>query len=284
MVAAHTIFNAPHKVDLKYETIATPKHYRNWYDGRSMHEKIAVWRVHGELKQKDYGLVADGYGFGDSPDCEAISGGINSKGPSSVALGRQGNWFLWGFCAPPSEMTPDAWRVFQNVVVYMKGFEGRTPLVKKSTRSRMWAFVTAGYLSRSKQLQDYALKQFSEELIKASEGNGEKLIALLEKNKAHLRQHDGKWIVDGECRDIGIANYDSALLERCVADLEQGRDTARALRLLVRYTNRNHADAASWRRWLDAARGRLFFSEAGGFRFHVAPKPLARVTGAGGGN
>ena len=39
----------------------------------------------------DYGVVSDGHGFEDSPDCERISGGRNSKGPHAVAIGRQAN-------------------------------------------------------------------------------------------------------------------------------------------------------------------------------------------------
>lgn len=52
----------------------------------------------GEFKQGcGVGMVADGHGFEDSPDCERVGGGINSKGPMAVAMGRQANLLQWGF-------------------------------------------------------------------------------------------------------------------------------------------------------------------------------------------
>src|SRR5688500_10418708 len=60
----------------------------------------------------DYGVVSDGHGFEDSPDCERISGGINSKGPKAIAIGRQANLLLWGFYGAPDRMTESGRRVF----------------------------------------------------------------------------------------------------------------------------------------------------------------------------
>ena len=83
------------------------------------------------------------YGFADSPDAEVIGQGIADKSPDTVALGRQANFFLWGFSAPPSDMTPAGQRLFVNVVAYMRQFDGQAPLVSPKAKSREWALIDA---------------------------------------------------------------------------------------------------------------------------------------------
>ncbi|MCL4854667.1 MAG: hypothetical protein KJZ78_25175, partial [Bryobacteraceae bacterium] len=88
------------------------------------------------------------YGFADSPDSEVIAQGISQKGPDTLAIGRQANFFLWGFFAPPSDMTPSGQRLFVNVVAYMRTFDGQIPLVHETSylaRSREWALRYALY-------------------------------------------------------------------------------------------------------------------------------------------
>src|SRR5262249_42645303 len=86
----------------------------------------------------DVGMVADGHGFEDSPDCERISGGVNSKGPRAIAIGRQANLLQWGFYGAPDRMTAPARRAFLNAIVYMRQFDGQVPLVQKQGRGRTW--------------------------------------------------------------------------------------------------------------------------------------------------
>src|SRR5262245_27681729 len=149
---------------------------------------MKAWRVHPDkMAEKNYGLVSDGYGFEDSPDCERISGGVNSKGPSSVALGRQGNWFLWGFCAPPSEMTESAKRAVLNTVVYMKRFDGQRPVVTKASSSRQVAYVSARLLSEEDpEMKAYYRKSFSPKLLEETGGDAAKLKEALKKNESWL--------------------------------------------------------------------------------------------------
>jgi len=103
------------------------------------YEKGGTWVVHsGEFPKVDVGVVSDGYGFEDSPDCERISSGVNSKGPQAVAIGRQANMLQWGFYGAPDRMTESAKRVFLNAIVYMKRFDGHRPLARKQARARSW--------------------------------------------------------------------------------------------------------------------------------------------------
>jgi hypothetical protein len=292
MVAAHEIFQKPFKVEFESEEIETPEHYADYPEGKLLPKKLGVWRVHADPpKEKNYGLVSGGYGFTDTPDCEFISSGVNSKGPTSVALGRQGNWFLWGFCVAPSEMTESAQRAFLNTVVYMKRFAGQKPLVTHPTQSRKWAHVYASILAKGfekdeEEVRTYFTKLFDPKLL-ADAGDAKNLPKVLEQNDGYLfwatnEKPESKpaesrptgpatrIAIDEDALALGIANNDPALLERCVAMLEKGEKTDRAVRLLERYTDQKlGADAGAWRKWLDANKNGLYFTDTGGFRFRV---------------
>ena len=126
----HPIFNEP----LDAGVVLEEHEWERDYDDRG------VWVVQsGKLgSEVDYGVVSDGHGFTDSPDCERISGGVNSKGPYAVAIGRQANMLQWGFYAAPDRMTESARKAFLNALVYMTRFDGEQPLVEKTSRGRSW--------------------------------------------------------------------------------------------------------------------------------------------------
>src|SRR5689334_17065378 len=128
----HPIFHAPLEPTLELHELEPAKHgYRGWLEGRELPATIPAWQVQSGIlgREIDYGEVSSPYGFEDSPDCEWISSGVNSKGPTSLALGRQGNWFLWGFAGDPRRMTEGGRQVFLNVLVWMRQFDGKGPLL-----------------------------------------------------------------------------------------------------------------------------------------------------------
>ncbi len=94
-----------------------------------------MWRVQTEGYQDGsrqlIGLVSDFNGFLDSPDTEVLSSGVNTKGPSSVAIGRHGNFLQWGFAASPTWMTDEAKLVFVNAIHYIAKFDGQAPVARK---------------------------------------------------------------------------------------------------------------------------------------------------------
>src|SRR5262245_61964001 len=127
----HPIFTTPLAVDV---VLDKDHPFDDAHDGQG------TWLVHtGEFgKGCDVGMVADGHGFEDSPDCERISGGVNSKGARAVAIGRQANMLMWGFYGAPDRMTEPAKRAFLNAIVYMRQFDGQVPLVEKKGEGRTW--------------------------------------------------------------------------------------------------------------------------------------------------
>jgi len=271
VVPTHEIFHKPSPVAITFEEMPTPENYRHWPGGDKLGPIMKVWKVQTrKFPEIDPGLVSDPYGFGDSPDAEVISSGQNSKGPDAVALGRHGNFFLWGFSAQPSDMTPAMRQCFVNAVHYIKKFDGQKPLVRKSSSGREWAFVYAGYL---KQISDekFLNQLFPDDLRQRFGKDADKYTAYYQENLEYLHCPGGRPVVDEDVKQLGLSNRKIELLERCVSMLEKGERPELALRVLKRYTNETFGEAGPWRTWLDKNRERLFFTDVGGYKFLVKP-------------
>jgi hypothetical protein len=131
----HEIFNQPNKVRPTMVTKPTPGSFFNGFQGAKTPKQMPMWNVvkPGASDGGKYiiGMVSHGEGFNDSPDAESISGGVCLKNAEAVALGRQGNYFMWGFSASPDYMTDEAKDVFVNTVCYIKKFDHMPAIVKK---------------------------------------------------------------------------------------------------------------------------------------------------------
>ncbi|MFC0515298.1 protein-disulfide reductase DsbD domain-containing protein [Mucilaginibacter angelicae] len=187
----HPIFNTPVKVNLTMVNRPTPGSFYNGFQGATTPKEMPMWKVVKEdptAKDKYIiGMVAHGEGFNDSPDAEAISGGVCLKNAEAVALGRHGNYFMWGFSASPNHMTDEAKDVFVNTVCYIKKFDHQAPIMKKvQIENREW--VNEMIYRSDKELYEKAL-------ISRREGN----IRLL-KMQQELKDRKAK----GE--DIGRGN------------------------------------------------------------------------------
>lgn len=284
MVPTHEIFQKPLKVNIRWEERPTPEDYRHWPGGEKLGKTMKVWKTQTKtFPETDPGLVSDPYGFDDSPDAEAISSGLNSKGPDSVALGRHGNFFLWGFSAGPSDMTPEARQCFVNSVCYIQKFDGQKPLVRKNGRGRQWALVYAGYVNLITD-EKFIEQLFPADLRKRFGKDAEKYRKYYQENLEYLHpSSNGRFAVDEDVKGLGLSNRKVELLDRCVSLLEKGEKADLALRVLKRYTGESFAAARERRAWLEKNRGRLFFSDVGGFKFFVAPadKQAAAAPAAG---
>jgi len=307
MATAHDIFRTPLKVDPTLEEIPTPAHYPALASGKPIGKTIKVWKVQTKkYPEIDPGLVSDGYVFEDSPDAEFISSGLNQKGPESVALGRQGNFFLWGFSASPSDMTPEARRCFVNSICYIKRFDGQAPIVHEVENgfSRRRALMNAHFtrtildpdafkrmlpefaradperFEEQRKLELHVLEQvFPADVRKRAAGDPGAYVAWVEENFEWLRpgpDHDGilEIAIDSDVKSLGLSNHKVDLLDACVAMLERRDRPELAYRVLKRYTTEDFADSKGWRSWLVNHHDRLFFTEAGGYKFMVAPETV----------
>lgn len=126
------------------ESMPTPEEYPYLTLDKTLGPTMKVWKVQSkEQPEIDPGLVSGLYGFNDSPDAEVFAQGVAGKGPDTVPLGRHANCFLWGFSAPPADMTPAGRRLFVNAVCYIRKFDGQEPLVRNDAQSREWALRRA---------------------------------------------------------------------------------------------------------------------------------------------
>jgi hypothetical protein len=276
VVPSHEVFREPFPVDLRFEDHRVPDNYRHWPGGEKLGPTIKVWKVQTKkFPEIDPGLVSDPYGFDDSPDAEVISSGLNSKGPDSVTLARHGNFFLWGFAASPADMTAGGRSCFLNAVHYIRKFDGRKPLVHRERQARQWALVYAGYLEQFRDNDRLLNQLFSKEILERFGKDPDKYMQYFKENLEYLRPDQPGFSVDEDVKGLGLSNRKVELLDKCVSMLEHDDRPDLARRILGRYTTEHFPGAKGWRTWLEANRGRLFFTDVGGFKWMVAPESLA---------
>ncbi|MFY0712542.1 hypothetical protein J1D01_02605 [Seonamhaeicola sp. NFXS20] len=131
----HEIFGEPFKTSITLKSRPTPEGVLKAFDGGYVAKNIQMWEINteGYLDGNGFrvGMVARGWGFEDSPNAEIISGGVSSKQKTAVALGRHGNFFLWGFAGDPKYMTEEAKTVFANAVVYINKHKNDKLIARK---------------------------------------------------------------------------------------------------------------------------------------------------------
>lgn len=271
--ANHAVFTSPLAVDVTLEQREEDE--QAGYPG-------GTWLVHtGEFsKGVDVGMVSDGHGFEDSPDCERIAGGVNSKGPRAVAIGRQANMLQWGFYGAPDRMTVPAKRAFLNAIVWMKQFDGQRPLAEKAGRGRSWIaqYVDGAAKLSAKELADTGERsiathyrgQFPPELVKDGIDVA-KLRQWYADNEEYFGPGKDQWhcVVDADLAALKLSNRKPAFLDWLLAAFARDANDATALRLAKRYLGEHGRDAVSARAFIGANREFLFFSDTAGFRWLV---------------
>lgn len=75
--------------------------------------------------------------------------------------------------------------------------------------------------------------------------------------------------LDEDVKAWGIPNYKHELLDKAISSLEQGKETERATRVLARYTMADFQTPAEWRNWYETYKDKMFFTEAGGWKFLI---------------
>lgn len=146
-----------------------------------------MWQVQTEGYQDGEGMligvVSHGGVLDASPDGEYISSGLNTKGCDAVALGRQGNFFHWGFAASPTYMTEDAKLVLVNAIHYIHKFDGAKAFVKKdapltlsSLDDMLYGLSDKGFAAWEAMLEEHRIEEAERKAkLKERLENGEEL-------------------------------------------------------------------------------------------------------------
>jgi hypothetical protein len=236
----------------------------------------------------DPGLVTTSAGFFDSPDCEAILGGINSKAHDYVAVGRQGRFLQWGFEASPDRLTPLGQALLLNSIAYIHEVGPQPVLALRAQHPRDMALASLTVAEPDDPAGSAQLaRHFGEHVPADLVGTAADGLDWFTAHRGYLRRvglgNDGVLELDTDLVDLGLANDDPALLDRLASDLDApGPDGARARRLWTRYVRRATADVAGERAWLAEHRAELFFSDWADFRW-IAPRDLPELVAPRGG-
>lgn len=113
------------------------------------------------------------------------------------------------------------------------------------------------------------MKSREPELYKYFGTNTDLYVKYYEYNRPYFYAEGYDLKVDEDARELGIANNDKRLLSTCITMLEQGKDTARARRVLEHYTLCRFSEPQQWRKWYDTYKDKLFFTEGGGYLWLV---------------
>ncbi|AUP80515.1 hypothetical protein [Flavivirga eckloniae] len=86
----------------------------------------------------------------------------------------------------------------------------------------------------------------------------------------YTNSEEHRLVLDEDVKAMGISNRDIAILEKSIAHLGKGgKKLERAKRILKRYTEENFTTPKEWENWFKENRNKLFFTEAGGYKWLV---------------
>ena len=271
----HEIFHRPFTVESGVESWDTPSGYirRRLPHEPELPKKMDIWRIQDTGNRAGSGgVVARAYGFKDSPDAEALLLGFNSgKEYGAVGVGRQGNVLQWGYAAPPAKMSEMGRRLFINCICYISKFDGKLPLVRRSGYPREHALRLGALITRLKD-KDFFSSTFAPELQERFRDDPDGLVKYY-LDDFELIYREKFFDIDKDLKSLGIqSNREIKTLDRLIELLDDRKHADTARTLLHRYTDQTFSSSPPWRHWLDTNRGRIFFSDFGGYKFFVIPK------------
>jgi len=266
----HPVYQEPFKVEPQFENRKTPSNYHSRHLGADkLPDKMKVWKVQSSERGN---VVCRAYGFEDSPDAEVIALGFNlGKEYGAVGIGRHGNVLQWGYSDPPSRMTEAGKRLFLNCICYIRQFDGRQPLVHRSSSHRLNAIRLALLINRIKD-EKFFSGTFAPELMEKYKGNPDGMADYYRRN-LDLIYRERTFQVDAELEELGLtSNRSVETLGKLIDMLDDERKGKTARQLLTRYTNESFGSKQQWQQWFETNRARIFFTDVGGYKFLVRPE------------
>jgi hypothetical protein len=290
----HAIYGRPFPAEFKAEATAPPENFKKWKPG--LGATIPTFPIFVKLDgvESEPGLVTSDFGFEETPDAEAILGGVNMKGPDYPAVARHGSFVQWGFHCLPRQLTPEGRRLFLNAVAYAHAHRGvkvetlRLRPARRELADTLFIFLPMyKEAERTKVLARHFAGEPIPEALLTDKAAARKW---LDEREPYFRPvNDGSdWntayqlTVDAECRELGISNGAPAFLEALAARLTKDPKDRLAGSLAARYVP--DVEPAGLPAWLEKNRAQVYFTETGGWVWRVkgeAARGLAlRLAGA----
>ncbi len=215
------------------------------------------------------------YGYEDSPDAEIILAGMNrGKESGAVGVGRHGNFLQWGYSAAPDRLTEPARNLLINCICYINKYDQMPPLLGRRSSPRMNAVRMAGLLDANfTNGNKWVLNSFRPGLAAKYKGRADQFVAFLQVNLELMYRQNNRFLIDEDLKTLGIAsNRRIEMLDKLSELLEKPDTAAAARRVLDRYMEQDGLSSKALRKWVNANRKRIFFSDWGGYKFRVIPE------------
>jgi hypothetical protein len=215
-------------------------------------------------------------GIVNTIDAELIAKGTSGKGPERGAVVRHGPFTLWGFAGSPETLTEAGKALFVNTLHYAAKQGGETVLEKRFAKTRCSPY---SYLALAKFKNPGFIRTLAQYLPEDMAGKGvAETERWLDENLPYLFAKGRRFQLDLQAKVMGIPNHRRELLDKCIADLGKKSRYLRAYEILQRYTGIEELGASSraWRKWYEANKDFLFFSDVGGYRFRVDEEAKAK--------
>ncbi len=291
----HELFRSPLAIDTKKLTaIDTPEDFRD----AIREPKIDVLPLLREKPSgREPGWCVYTYEHEQAPELEVFCGGVNGKTPNAAAIWRQGHLLHFGFQPSPDRMTDAGRALLVNAISYIARFTEDRPIVRtrnaagESARILDRAAIDR-WLKNSQRDKRYLEWFLTKETYQTLAGKSRAEIGDWYKEARPYLYADanGRLAVDDEARKYGPSPADMAFLTKAIGDRDAAASTATAAsatakKLLERYVSSElvsggpgrDASAERWSAWLKENQRYLFFSDSGGYRWHL--DPLAKKRG-----
>jgi hypothetical protein len=229
------------------------------------------------------------YEHAQAPELESICGGVNAKTPRASGIWRQGHLLHFGFEQSPGELNENGCALLVNSICYIARFTEDRPIVR--TPSPFYSnlrMLDRSVIDRLVQNVDRDLDAFldwylSEEEREAVRGKSRHDLAeWYRETRGFLRADKrGKFEIDKEAQQFGVATDSHEFIPAAIEAWNGAGDRGKlAHTLLLRYVPDVFTEAeptASWRQWWAANEDYLFFTDTGGFRWHIDPLAKKRA-------
>jgi len=163
------------------------------------------------------GAVAPGITAEYPGEAETITLGFApGKSYDSVGIGRQGNFMLWGWSAPPSKMTPAGQKLFLNCICYIHQYDNKPfTRIPQRNMARTWSGLLFDSMQRRPaNTERYLTRYFPSDLVKKYENDLTGMRKHYEANVELVYVVEHKFCIDDELKSLGIdSNRNLAMIK-----------------------------------------------------------------------